>query len=393
MKKITFLFAMLACMMASATVTVTPIGTNNINILQVTFRVEWTDTAANNRVWVWVDLCPVDGTATSTCIPGVIIAANANAGSIDAASLNGRGFYVTTNPSTVTATLSNATPPVNWCAHSSDFPPNIGDYSNGIYTLRGTPPFTLTDDSGTTQVVSGNTVADADLNIVPITMTDATGCPGIWCIYTGSDLYVNATHQCKKRTGGDKNWEAWIKDARDGELYRVVKMPDNKWWLAQNVKYATTGSSVTISGCTPDKCGRAYTGAQANGAWGGSKTGIGANVQGVCPPGWILPLNADWYDLRANISTDVATICRRIRALDSPCGNAEDYYGFANIIGYMVDGAKYGACGSFRTNDSAGYDWVFNWDCGGSCPNCCNQIYTGVHEANRTAPVRCLRQL
>jgi uncharacterized protein (TIGR02145 family) len=229
-------------------------------------------------------------------------------------------------------------------------------------------------------------------------MTDATGCPGIWfwCFYTGSDLYNDSAHPCKQRTGGDRNWEAWIKDSRDDELYRIVLMPDNKWWLAQNVKYAATGSSVTISGCTPDKCGRAYTGAQANGAWGGSKTGIGANVQGVCPAGWILPLNDDATSLLNSISADIPTVCQRLRPLDSGCGNIEDYYGWANIIGWHYQNSKYGVATSWKTNDNNGLYSAMCVDCGGNCKTCCNQYDKGYQTYNQPAwnsAVRCLRQL
>ena len=49
------------------------------------------------------------------------------------------------------------------------------------------------------------------------------------CPYTGDDLYIDGTHACQQRTAGANNWEAWIQDTRDNELYRVVYMPDKKW--------------------------------------------------------------------------------------------------------------------------------------------------------------------
>jgi hypothetical protein len=166
MKKLFFLFALLASIVASASVTVTPL-TVNYNAKTVTFRVEYAN-AANNRAWVWIDLCPVSGVTTSTFQTAVINAVSATSGSVDAASLNGRGFYVTTSPSTVTATLSNASGKFNWCAYGSDYPPNAVAYSNGAYTLKGTKPF----------VINGATV-DAKIYAGVInSMTDATGCPG-----------------------------------------------------------------------------------------------------------------------------------------------------------------------------------------------------------------------
>jgi hypothetical protein len=175
MKKIFFLFATLASITASATVTVTPLGVN-YNTKTVTFRVSWTGSAANNRVWVWVDLCPVSGTSPGTFAQAVISNPSAVSGSIATVSGNTRGFYVTTNPSTVTAVLSNASGKFNWCAYGSDFPPNAKDNSSGGYDLKGSPPFIITTSSGTVQENSKSFSGG-----VITALTDATGCPGVWC--------------------------------------------------------------------------------------------------------------------------------------------------------------------------------------------------------------------
>ena len=179
MKKIIFLFALFASIAANAAVTVTPLGVN-YGTKTVTFRVAWSGTAANDRVWVWVDLCPVTGTSPGAFAKAVISGAAATAGSILTVSGNTRGFYVTTNPSTVTAVLGNATGQFNWCAYGSDFPPNAIDNSSGGYALRGSPPFIITTSSGTTEVntttYSGGTIT---------ALTDATGCPGTLCGMNG----------------------------------------------------------------------------------------------------------------------------------------------------------------------------------------------------------------
>ncbi|MDR3132859.1 MAG: hypothetical protein LBU42_02410 [Prevotellaceae bacterium] len=143
---------------------------------EVTFRVAWSGTVAPNRVWVWVDLCPVAGTSPGTFAKAVISGATATAGSIDPASLNGRGFYVTANPSTVTATLSNATGQFNWCAYGSDFPPNAKANSSGGYDLKGTPPFMITTTTGS-EAVNAYTYSGGTITA----LTDATGCPGVLC--------------------------------------------------------------------------------------------------------------------------------------------------------------------------------------------------------------------
>ncbi|MDR3132644.1 MAG: hypothetical protein LBU42_01300, partial [Prevotellaceae bacterium] len=154
MKKFFFsllLFPLLGAGSLSAAVTVTPLGVD-YSTKKVTFTVSWTGAAANNRVWVFVDLCPVAGTASGTFAKAVISGATAAAGGIDPASLNGRGFYVTASPSTVTATLSNATGKFNWCAYGSDYPPNVLANTNSSYTLAGTPPFLLIASNGATSL-------------------------------------------------------------------------------------------------------------------------------------------------------------------------------------------------------------------------------------------------
>jgi hypothetical protein len=219
---------------ALASVTVTPLGVDYV-AKKVTFKVAWTGSAANNRAWVWIDLCPVSGVTPSTFQTAVISTVSVTGGSVDAASLNGRGFYVTTNPSTITATLSNAVGKFNWCAYGSNFPPNVMA-SNGTYTLRGTPPFILKDAGGAIQIVQGKTTLTSSLTIVPITMTDATGCPSYFCPYVGDDLYFNTTYKCQQRTSGAGNWEAYIKDIRDNIIYKIVQFSDGSWWFAEDLQ-------------------------------------------------------------------------------------------------------------------------------------------------------------
>jgi hypothetical protein len=178
MKKIIFLFFLPLWGLggfdsALASVTVTPLGVN-YNARTVTFRVEYA-AAANNRSWVWIDLCPVPDVTPGAFQKAIISAVSVSGGSWDNTSLNGRGFYVTTTPSTVTATLSNAVGKFNWCAYGSDYPPNAVE-NGSSYTLKGSPPFILTPTSGTVEVnertYSGSTIT---------ALTDATGCPGVLC--------------------------------------------------------------------------------------------------------------------------------------------------------------------------------------------------------------------
>jgi uncharacterized protein (TIGR02145 family) len=352
--------------------------------------VSWPGDAAVDRVWVWIDLSPITGTSPGTFEKAVISGATATAGSITTVDGNTRGFYVTTNPSTVTATLSNAASKFNWCAYGSDAPPNV-TAANGTYTLYGTPPFILTAAGGTaTQTVDATTIETSAVTVTPVTLTDQTGCPGVFCIYTGSDLFIDGTHLCQTRASGAQNWEAWIKDTRDDELYRIVLMPDTKWWLAQNVKLekynsATVGSAN--SNCTKDECGLQYSYANAYAAYGGS-SGSG-NVQGVCPPGWLLPVSTDWHAFADNISHTEAVILERLRPKNSKF-TWNDYYGWANIKGVVA--GKLDTTAGYYGNDTWTYNrhWGFGLDKNGTAglyynnnDPCC--IYN--------ASVRCFRQL
>jgi hypothetical protein len=136
----------------------------------VKFRVSWNAaTAANNRVWVWVDFCSVAGVTPGTFSPATISPVSVAGGSYDGQ--NGRGLYIYGNPSTVTAALSNATGQFNWCAYGSDYPPNAVTNAGGGYTLRGTRPFTI---NGSLSVDSETFSAGTCITSI----TDPTGHPG-----------------------------------------------------------------------------------------------------------------------------------------------------------------------------------------------------------------------
>ena len=133
-----------------AAVTVTPISTDYA-AKKVTFKVAWQNASVpyNNRVWVWIDYCPVTGNvpaashATATVSNPEI---TGGYGTVTGATE--RGFFIeyanaTNTGATVTATLSYASDKFNWCAYGSDYPPNAVDNGSGGYTLRGTKPFTI----------------------------------------------------------------------------------------------------------------------------------------------------------------------------------------------------------------------------------------------------------
>jgi uncharacterized protein (TIGR02145 family) len=429
--KIFFLFTLLASIAASAQshINIEMLSATYTTSPAVKFRVSWssvptvTSQTHNAKVWVWIDFLKLnaDNTTTGNTWTRTEISATpavnsspASAAALDAST--NKGFWLNgvtgSYSATVTASLDNipANTKFNWCAYASDCPPNV-TANNGTYTFKGTPPFTLIASNGTTsQTVTGNTLAVSALTITPTTIRDKTECPGVFCIYSGSDLYIDATHLCQQRTSGAQNWEAWIKDTRDNELYRIVLMPDNKWWLAQNVKYAGAGSVNTANNCTPDNCGRLYTGDQMSNTYTGSTGagGYGANKQGVCSNNWILPIYDDWRTFVDAIHTvsltqyntgngewlvgTSAIICQRLTGPNEPYPGGNDYYGWADVSytgstdyphsGWRNNGGRYRDWG-LVINHYAGYGGYQNRFC----------LTISGNSRDRAAPVRCFRQL
>jgi uncharacterized protein (TIGR02145 family) len=280
--------------------------------------------------------------------------------------------------------LSNVTGKFNWCAYATDYPPNV-TLDKGTYTFKGTTNFFVSSHA---QPLTSKTIARTSLTVnSSSTFTDATGCPGIgslYCPYTGSELYMDATHLCRQRTSGAKNWEAWIKDTRDNELYRIVLMPDNKWWLAQNLKYAGVGTPAV--GCTPDECGRSYPKTAIR---TGSTSG---NIQGICPSGWLLPVNDDWTTLRTKIGS-IQTALAALRVPTSPCGGATNSYGFADVRGvvYTTDvGVAHDGCSQWHTWTGTANS-TFWFDCSSSPTTCSGEFYFQA-VSSRYDKVRCFRQ-
>ena len=114
-----------------------------------------------------------------------------------------------------------------------------------------------------------------------------------------------------------------ITDARDGQVYKTVKI-GNQTWMAENLNYADSVKTPSLLGHSwchdndPKKCkvaGRLYDWAAAidteklydDGE--GIDCGIGAycevpdNTQGICPDGWHLPKSAEWKTLLAAAGT------------------------------------------------------------------------------------------
>ncbi|MDR3132552.1 MAG: hypothetical protein LBU42_00820 [Prevotellaceae bacterium] len=290
-----FFLAMLVNVAASAQTNVELLEANYTN-KTVSFHVWWNagsrDATHLPKVWVWVDYITVnsDNTTSGNSWTRAAVSAASPTASVTYDDSNRQGFWLQGNSgsysATVTVQLNITASKFNWCAYVSDYPPNV-TANSGVYTLRGTPPFTLTAANGTTtQTVSGSTISTSAVTITPVTLTDKTACSGVFCPYQGSDLFIDATHLCQQRTSGAKNWEAYIRDARDSKIYRIVQMPDGKWYFAQDLDYRN-GSNHMYNA---SYCSTYIYGITA------------ANSGTVCPSGWDVPTSAIWTQLITSIN-------------------------------------------------------------------------------------------
>ena len=129
-----------------------------------------------------------------------------------------------------------------------------------------------------------------------------------------------------------------VKDDRDGQTYKTVKIA-NQWWMAQNLNFETENSYCTADSLCA-KNGRFYTWAAAMdsvGKWSEGGKGCGLNktctpsypVRGVCPSGWHLPSADELKNLRTLVgeSGPAGTL---LKSVDGWIG------GFVNKTGGLI---------------------------------------------------------
>ncbi len=111
-------------------------------------------------------------------------------------------------------------------------------------------------------------------------------------------------------------------DNRDQKVYRTVKIGDQVW-MAENLNYADSNKTPSLNGrswCNNDKTencsvtGRLYTWAAAidsvklatdadnpQDCGYGKNCSLSVKVQGICPPGWHVPMQEEWASLIATV--------------------------------------------------------------------------------------------
>jgi uncharacterized protein (TIGR02145 family) len=150
-------------------------------------------------------------------------------------------------------------------------------------------------------------------------------------------------------------------DTRDGKIYKTVKMPDGKTWMAENLNIKTDGSwcyDNKESNC--DRYGRLYN-------WYAAMR--------ACPSGWHLPTRREWNDLVKSSGGKKAGKALKSSSGWNNRGNGTDKYGFSALPG----GYRYSG-GSFDNTGGLGYWWTATRHGGGYAY--CRDIYYGYDDVN-----------
>jgi uncharacterized protein (TIGR02145 family) len=98
-------------------------------------------------------------------------------------------------------------------------------------------------------------------------------------------------------------------DPRDCKPYRVMLMPDNRWWFAQDLRWGGNRvGSCSTAGCLY-RWSEAVTGREVPDDTYVLLTINSDTVgpKGACPEGWHLPTGAEWHRLGASMGSGAAT--------------------------------------------------------------------------------------
>ena len=151
--------------------------------------------------------------------------------------------------------------------------------------------------------------------------------------------------------------ENCIKDDRDGQTYRIVKI-DEQVWMAENLNYEVDSSfCYRDSAEYCEKYGRLYMWAAAVGKLE-SECGFGqtcslpsGNIQGACPSGWHLPSKTEWETLL--IFADYFAG----RVLKAKVEGGADNFGFSAFLAGNRD-----STGGYGNKGSSTYFWCSTED-------------------------------
>lgn len=202
-----------------------------------------------------------------------------------------------------------------------------------------------------------------------------------------------------------------ITDARDNQIYKVVKI-GNQVWMAENLNYSDSLKTPSLKGnmwCYDDKlencavAGRLYTWTAAidsvklaNDTSNPQNCGyntdcvLPAKVQGICPQGWHLPDSTEWNALIAEAGgADDAGKKLKSRIGWTQNGEGENTYGFS-----AMSGGEKGCANGFCNGGDFVHFWGAEYDGGNA--NCMEIGWEDYAALNHYStyngfPIRCIK--
>jgi uncharacterized protein (TIGR02145 family) len=148
---------------------------------------------------------------------------------------------------------------------------------------------TLTMDNGITKDVAFADFGSNSLSCSPENGTQANS----------SSKLITITHTTSGKSANFEIIVDKLKDARDNQIYKFVKI-GNQVWMAENLRYKTASGSwyyMNDSATYAKPYGRFYLWDVAmQGA--SSSSSNPSNVKGACPEGWHFSSDAEWAELK-----------------------------------------------------------------------------------------------
>lgn len=143
--------------------------------------------------------------------------------------------------------------------------------------------------------------------------------------------------------------DSLIVDSRDGQEYCVVQIGD-QWWFAENLRYSgnipyvTSGTNqwgwvLCAPPCNvppPQPAWCYYMNDSANDSlFGKLYNGAAINTENVCPTGWHLPSDAEWYQLTDYLGSEEVAggKMKSFTGWDLPNTSATNESGFSGLPG------------------------------------------------------------
>ncbi|MEN9352704.1 MAG: hypothetical protein RL318_29 [Fibrobacterota bacterium] len=102
----------------------------------------------------------------------------------------------------------------------------------------------------------------------------------------------------------------FVYDSRDGKVYKTVVI-GTQTWMAENLNYAGSGTCYGGDAANCAAYGRLYTWAEVMGVastYNTTRLNPTPPSKGICPTGWHVPVNSEWYTLNSATGFDAAAL-------------------------------------------------------------------------------------